>query len=59
MLYTGAEVRRADGGEIYIRMNDGTRQSLTVRQMSEPMQKLKMMVNILNMQIWLIYREVY
>lgn len=23
MLYTGAEVRRADGGEIYIRMNDG------------------------------------
>ena len=28
MLYTGAEVRRADGGEIYIRMNDGTQTKL-------------------------------
>lgn len=28
MLYTGAEVRRADGGEIYIRMNDGSETKL-------------------------------
>lgn len=28
MLYTGAKVRRADGGEIYIRMNDGTQTKL-------------------------------
>ena len=28
MLYTGSEVRRADGGEIYIRMNDGSETKL-------------------------------